>query len=58
MTGRADRLPTERMSANALLARLDRVRRVGDGRWIACCPAHHDRSRRSPSASCLTAVCC
>jgi hypothetical protein len=29
--------------AAALLSRLDRVKRTGDGRWIACCPAHDDR---------------
>lgn len=27
-----------------LLARLDRVKQTGDGRFIACCPAHDDRS--------------
>lgn len=27
-----------------LLPRLDRVKRQGDGRWLACCPAHGDRS--------------
>jgi hypothetical protein len=32
------------MTAAVLLAKLDRVRRVGDGRWIARCPAHADRS--------------
>jgi len=32
------------MSADALLARLDRVKRTGDGRWLARCPAHEDRS--------------
>lgn len=26
-----------------LLARLDRVRRVGAGKWVARCPAHDDR---------------
>ena len=31
------------MGADALLPRLDRVRRTGDRRWIACCPAHDDR---------------
>lgn len=25
-----------------LLSRLNKVKRVGDGRWIACCPAHAD----------------
>lgn len=28
---------------DVLLARLDRVRKAGDG-WSACCPAHKDRS--------------
>jgi hypothetical protein len=32
------------MTADALLGRLDRDRRVGDGRWVARCPAHEDRS--------------
>ena len=32
------------MSADALLAKLDKVRRTGAGRWLACCPAHADRS--------------
>jgi hypothetical protein len=36
--------PATPMSADALLSRLDRVRRVGDGRWLARCPAHEDRS--------------
>ena len=31
------------MSVEALLARLDRVRRVGHGKWVARCPAHDDR---------------
>jgi hypothetical protein len=31
------------MSAEALLAQLDSVKRTGDGRWIARCPAHEDR---------------
>lgn len=31
------------MSAEALLARLDRVRRVGVGKFVARCPAHEDR---------------
>lgn len=33
------------MTANVeiLLARLDKVRKAGDG-WAACCPAHKDRS--------------
>jgi len=32
------------MNADALLSRLDRVKRAGPGRWIARCPAHEDRS--------------
>lgn len=32
------------MGADALLARLDGVRRTGEGRWLARCPAHKDRS--------------
>lgn len=31
------------MSVEALLARLDRVRRVGHEKWVARCPAHDDR---------------
>jgi hypothetical protein len=32
------------MSADKLLARLDKVKQNGSDRWIACCPAHDDRS--------------
>lgn len=31
------------MKADALLSRLDRVKRTGEGRWQARCPAHDDR---------------
>ena len=31
------------MSADVLLAHLENVKRTGDGRWIARCPAHNDR---------------
>ena len=31
------------MSADALLSRLENVKRTGAGRWIARCPAHDDR---------------
>src|SRR5688572_9790126 len=31
------------MIADTLLSRLDGVRRTGDGRWIARCPAHEDQ---------------
>ena len=39
------------MSADILLSRLDRVRRVGNGRWVACCPCHESKSRSSLSIS-------
>lgn len=32
------------MAVDALLSRLDKVKRVGDGRWIARCPAHDDET--------------
>ena len=32
------------MTAATILDRLDGVRPTGDGRWIARCPAHDDRS--------------
>lgn len=32
------------MTAATLLDRLDGVRQSGDGRWMAKCPAHEDRS--------------
>ena len=31
------------MSTNDLLSRLDKVRRTGQGRWLACCPVHDDK---------------
>lgn len=31
------------MSTDALLSRLDRVKRTGPDRWVARCPAHDDR---------------
>ncbi|MGH8593010.1 MAG: DNA primase [Gammaproteobacteria bacterium] len=31
------------MTADDLLARLDKVRPRGKGSWMACCPAHDDR---------------
>lgn len=31
------------MSAEQLLSRLDGVRRTGEGRWLARCPAHPDK---------------
>lgn len=27
-----------------ILSRLNKVKRVGDGKWKACCPAHDDKS--------------
>lgn len=30
--------------ADNLLQRLDKVRPMGPGKWLACCPAHDDRS--------------
>lgn len=32
------------MSAEALLSRLQKVRSTGTGTWLACCPAHDDRT--------------
>lgn len=32
------------MNAIKLLDRLERVKETGPNRWIACCPAHKDRS--------------
>jgi hypothetical protein len=32
------------MSADVLISRLEKVRPTGRGTWIACCPAHNDRS--------------
>lgn len=32
------------MSAENLLIRLEKVRKTGQGRYIACCPAHADKS--------------
>lgn len=32
------------MSADTLIARLQKVRKTGKGSWLACCPAHEDRS--------------
>ena len=31
------------MSAEILLSKLDKVKRTGTGRWLACCPAHADK---------------
>lgn len=32
------------MSAEILLSKLAKVRRMGPDRWMACCPAHNDKS--------------
>lgn len=32
------------MSVAKLIDRLQRVKQAGHGRWLACCPAHNDRS--------------
>lgn len=32
------------MSADRILASLERVRKTGADRWVACCPAHKDRT--------------
>lgn len=32
------------MKAEALLSRCDKVRSTGNGTWIACCPAHEDKT--------------
>lgn len=43
---------------HALLARLEKVKENGPGRWLACCPAHADRApslavRETPDATIL-----
>ncbi|WP_417422042.1 hypothetical protein [Halomonas sp.] len=35
---------TTRPDVYALLSRLEKVKENGPGRWLACCPAHQDRS--------------
>ncbi len=35
------------MSVEVLLSRLERVRKTGRGRWVACCPAHKSKSAAS-----------
>lgn len=32
------------MSADTLLAQLDKTRKTGAGSWIACCPSHQDKN--------------
>lgn len=40
----APQLRPETPTAEQVAAHLDRARRVRDGQWMACCPAHDDRS--------------
>jgi hypothetical protein len=35
------------MSVDTLLSRLQRVKKTGPGRWVACCPAHESKSKQS-----------
>lgn len=35
------------MTAEALLSRLEKVKTTGQGRWIACCPAHAGAGREN-----------
>ena len=32
------------MNIDQLLTRLENLRRTGDGKWLACCPAHNDNN--------------
>ena len=32
------------MRVDDLLSRLDKVKKTGNGKWSACCPAHQDKS--------------
>lgn len=32
------------MSANTLLQHLNKIKRTGQGKWLACCPAHADKT--------------
>lgn len=32
------------MSVDKLLNNLQKVKRTGDGKWLACCPSHQDRT--------------
>lgn len=44
--GHSTQIPGGNLGADVgrLLARLDKVKSNGPGRWMACCPAHDDRS--------------
>jgi len=32
------------MNIEQLITRFEKLRRTGDGKWIACCPAHQDKN--------------
>ncbi len=32
------------MNIDQLFTRLEKIRRTGDGKWLACCPAHNDKT--------------
>ncbi len=32
------------MNIEQLITRLEKLRRTGEGKWLACCPAHQDKS--------------
>lgn len=32
------------MSADAIISKLEKCKRTGNGNWLACCPAHEDKS--------------
>lgn len=50
------------MRSDALLARLNLVRKTGNGRWVCRCPAHDDRSPglsvRELDDGCVLLHCC
>lgn len=31
------------MSVDVIISKLEKVKQTGNGRWVACCPAHEDR---------------
>lgn len=35
------------MTVDTILQRLDKVKKIGPGKWSACCPAHDSHSRAS-----------
>lgn len=44
MHAQLQRQPSAMSPADRLLSRLDKVRSTGESKWIACCPAHDDKS--------------